>query len=530
MRITTGFVEPHFFAGFSGGPKLVAPGLAGLETVLVLHDAARIGDPRATWGVIEGNPVHDDVRAIAAATGVTFALDVVLNRDQEIVAAFGGDLLPMHAAATRRRPAAGDAPGAERRSTSWSPPTPAIPLDQNLYQAVKGMSAGLPGGPAGRHDRLRRRVPRRLPRPRLLPRGARLRGRRRRRCSTTIARPRRDRARPVAGPDPGPHPVRHAGVVMHTSYLTDADLAAAHLEQTDDIAATVAEALRRPAGRGAPASASCRRARRPSPISSPAAPGTAGPLPPLDTRTRNDARPRLRPRRPRPRGAPGAARDRLRPGQDRASEIAGIVTALLAPQHRPGPGHAGRAPAAEPSWRARVRAARTTRRPGCWSGGRRHRASFTVAVVTAGTVRRPGRGRGGGRRHRARPRTVSGPRRRRGRAAPLLAAAGRPARGRRVIVVAGMEGALASVVGGLVETPVIAVPTSTGYGAALEGVTALLAMLTSCAAGLTVVNIDSGFGAALAAYRLTTRASRPPTGPAGEEVPRTADTTTGAYR
>ncbi|WP_030453899.1 nickel pincer cofactor biosynthesis protein LarB [Herbidospora cretacea] len=74
-----------------------------------------------------------------------------------------------------------------------------------------------------------------------------------------------------------------------------------------------------------------------------------------------------------------------------------------------------------------------------------------------------------------------------------------------VIVVAGMEGALASVVGGLVETPVIAVPTSVGYGAALEGVTALLAMLTSCAAGITVVNIDSGFGAALAAYRLTRR-------------------------
>jgi len=71
-----------------------------------------------------------------------------------------------------------------------------------------------------------------------------------------------------------------------------------------------------------------------------------------------------------------------------------------------------------------------------------------------------------------------------------------------VIVVAGMEGALASVVGGLVRCPVIAVPTSTGYGAALEGVTALLAMLTSCAAGLTVVNIDSGFGAAMAAHRL----------------------------
>jgi nickel-dependent lactate racemase len=68
VRITTGFVEPHFFAGFSGGPKLVAPGLAALETVLVLHDARRIGDPRAAWGIVEGNPVQDDVRAIAHAS------------------------------------------------------------------------------------------------------------------------------------------------------------------------------------------------------------------------------------------------------------------------------------------------------------------------------------------------------------------------------------------------------------------------------------------------------------------------------
>lgn len=77
-----------------------------------------------------------------------------------------------------------------------------------------------------------------------------------------------------------------------------------------------------------------------------------------------------------------------------------------------------------------------------------------------------------------------------------------------VIVVAGMEGALASAVGGLVGAPVIAVPTSTGYGASLEGVTALLAMLSSCAAGLTVVNIDSGFGAAMAAHRLALVMSR----------------------
>jgi len=71
-----------------------------------------------------------------------------------------------------------------------------------------------------------------------------------------------------------------------------------------------------------------------------------------------------------------------------------------------------------------------------------------------------------------------------------------------LIVIAGMEGALPSVVGGLVRQPVIAVPTSIGYGASFGGVTALLGMLNSCAAGVTVVNIDNGFGAAAAAHRI----------------------------
>jgi len=71
-----------------------------------------------------------------------------------------------------------------------------------------------------------------------------------------------------------------------------------------------------------------------------------------------------------------------------------------------------------------------------------------------------------------------------------------------VVVVAGMEGALASVVGGLTGAPVVAVPASTGYGSAFEGITALLAMLASCAAGITVVGIDNGFGAACAVARL----------------------------
>jgi nickel-dependent lactate racemase len=149
VRITTGFVEPHFFAGFSGGPKMVAPGLAGLETVLTLHDAARISSPQATWGVCEGNPVHDDVRAIAAATGVDFALDVVLDRDQQVVAAFGGELGPMHAAARDlvRRVSMQPVPHLFDVVVTSNA---GYPLDQNLYQSVKGLSAAAtvvrPGG------------------------------------------------------------------------------------------------------------------------------------------------------------------------------------------------------------------------------------------------------------------------------------------------------------------------------------------------------------------------------------------------
>ncbi len=149
IKITTGFVEPHFFAGFSGGPKMVAPGLAGLGTVLVLHDAQRIGHPNATWGVTEGNPIHDDVREIARMVGVDFAVDVTLNREQKITAVFAGDLFAEHRAACEaaKRDAmrAVDSPFDVVLTTNSG-----FPLDQNLYQAVKGMSAAAkvvkPGG------------------------------------------------------------------------------------------------------------------------------------------------------------------------------------------------------------------------------------------------------------------------------------------------------------------------------------------------------------------------------------------------
>src|SRR4051794_3084170 len=240
LRITTGFVEPHFFAGFSGGPKLVAPGLAALETVLVLHDARRIGHRNATWGITEGNPVHDDVRAIAAATGVTFALDVILNRDKAVIGAFGGDLLAMHAAAIRAA-----------RDVAMRPvPAPfdvvvttnsGYPLDQNLYQSVKGMSAAhritKPGGTIVCAAECRDGFPDHGSYREVLAS-----------ASSPAALLAEIAARPVTVPDQWQVQIQatiqdDCRVVLHSDHLTDADLATAHLTRTTDIAATVAEAL-----------------------------------------------------------------------------------------------------------------------------------------------------------------------------------------------------------------------------------------------------------------------------------------------
>ena len=140
LRITTGFVEPHFFAGFSGGPKMVAPGLAGLDTTLQLHNARRIGDRRATWGVCEGNPVHDAIRAVAAVAPPAFALDVLLDDEQRITAAYGGPLFEMHRVARERAKAEAMVP-VDRAFDIVITTNSGYPLDQNLYQTVKGISA-----------------------------------------------------------------------------------------------------------------------------------------------------------------------------------------------------------------------------------------------------------------------------------------------------------------------------------------------------------------------------------------------------
>jgi nickel-dependent lactate racemase len=140
VRITTGFIEPHFFAGFSGGPKMVAPGLAAIETVLELHSAARIGHPDARWGVIHGNPVHDAVRAIAAAARIDFNLDVTLEPGGQITGVFAGELFESHSAGCREVEQAAKLE-VSRPYDIVVTTNSGYPLDQNLYQCVKGMSA-----------------------------------------------------------------------------------------------------------------------------------------------------------------------------------------------------------------------------------------------------------------------------------------------------------------------------------------------------------------------------------------------------
>jgi nickel-dependent lactate racemase len=140
VRIITGCIEPHFFAGFSGGGKAVLPGLALLETVMRNHSAQNLDSPQACWGITYGNPLWEEVCEGAAMVKPTFLLNVTLNRDKLITGVFAGDFEQAHAQ--------GCAFAKERAMMSVPKPFDIVvtsnsgyPLDLNVYQSVKGMSA-----------------------------------------------------------------------------------------------------------------------------------------------------------------------------------------------------------------------------------------------------------------------------------------------------------------------------------------------------------------------------------------------------
>ena len=133
-----GFIEPHFFAGFSGGRKAVLPGVVGRATTMFNHCAVNIDHDHARTGVLAHNPIHADMCEGAKIAGLEFILNVVLNDRKEVIGAFSGDLDPAHEAGI-----------AFIKGLCRCKAVPAdivvttnggYPLDQNIYQAVKGMS------------------------------------------------------------------------------------------------------------------------------------------------------------------------------------------------------------------------------------------------------------------------------------------------------------------------------------------------------------------------------------------------------
>ncbi|MBN2506855.1 MAG: nickel-dependent lactate racemase [Verrucomicrobia bacterium] len=171
LRIVTGFIEPHFFAGFSGGVKGIIPGAAALSTVTSNHGPRNLSDPNATFGVTEGNPLWEELREVALRAGPSFLVNVTLNEARQITGVFAGDMIEAHRA------------GGEfvRRSAMQAVEAPfdivvttnsGYPLDLNLYQGVKGISAAArivkPGGTILLASECREGVPSGSPMDRLL--------------------------------------------------------------------------------------------------------------------------------------------------------------------------------------------------------------------------------------------------------------------------------------------------------------------------------------------------------------------------
>ena len=149
LRIVTGFIEPHLFAGYSGGGKGVMPGIAGRETVMSNHSASMVGHPNATFGISEGNPIFEEMRRFALLAGPCFLLNVTMDAEQRVTGVFAGDLSAAHDAgieACRRQAIVEIDEPYDIVVTSNG----GYPADLDLYQSVKGIAVAAralrPGG------------------------------------------------------------------------------------------------------------------------------------------------------------------------------------------------------------------------------------------------------------------------------------------------------------------------------------------------------------------------------------------------
>src|ERR1051325_1440138 len=239
LRIVTGFIEPHFFAGFSGGIKGIMPGVAGLRTVMSNHWFRKIGDPNATFGINDGNPLWEEMRDIAMKAGPSFLLNVTLNEEREITGVFAGDILQAHKVGTEFvRKSAMQAVDASYDVVVTT--NSGYPLDLNLYQGVKGMSAGAriikPGGTLILACECSEGVPTNSPLDKLLRSATSSEEILAMLMTPGFVKPEQWQAQIQALVQ------RKARVLVYSS-LSDETIRAAHLEPCHDITAAVAEAL-----------------------------------------------------------------------------------------------------------------------------------------------------------------------------------------------------------------------------------------------------------------------------------------------
>lgn len=139
LLVAEGFIEPHFFAGFSGGRKSILPGVVSRKTVIYNHNAAFIASPNARTGVVDGNPIHIDMLYAARAAQLAFICNVVINSEKQVVYAVSGDCDQAHIAGREflcSKCKVDSVPSDIVISTNGG-----YPLDQNIYQSVKGMTA-----------------------------------------------------------------------------------------------------------------------------------------------------------------------------------------------------------------------------------------------------------------------------------------------------------------------------------------------------------------------------------------------------
>lgn len=138
LLVTEGFIEPHFFAGFSGGRKSILPGICNAVTVNENHSYKAISSPYSTTGVLEHNPIHEDMVCAARAVNVQFIMNVALNAEKKVIAAFAGDLEQAHEKGVTFVRSLAQCPSVEGDIVITS--NGGYPLDQNLYQSPKAVA------------------------------------------------------------------------------------------------------------------------------------------------------------------------------------------------------------------------------------------------------------------------------------------------------------------------------------------------------------------------------------------------------